>query len=193
MKNTYLSVMKLPSISELQQKRISSIDSLINNLKFHDVEKDETFEVSKQKIKKAILFEPITLLEPEFVDHSYVERNVTFEQQIIGLSKHQYFHKIKFPFTGDKELFLHSYNGMTYFSSDHGVMEPNGNTFTVYVELPKLNPPTSIEQARSLLRLTTDIGQNNSNSIIIWNTAIEKRIDSDLENKRAELFDIFDK
>lgn len=193
MKNTYLSVWKLPSLSELQQKRIASINSLVNNLKFPDVEKDEDFEVSKEKIKNVILFKPITFLDSEFVDHTYVERNITFEQQIIGLSKHQYFHKIKFPFTGDKELFLHSYNGMSYYSSDHGVIEPSGNAFTVYVELPTLNPTNSIEQAKALLRLTTDIGRNNSESIISWNSAVEKRIDADLENKRAELFDIFGK
>lgn len=179
MENTYVSHWNLPSISQLTQQRIDSIPSLINNLKLHDVEQDSTFEASKERIKKALLFEPVVFGEPKFVDYNYQDG--------------YYSHEIRFPFNGDKELFLHSYNGMSFSSSDHGVIEPYNNEFKLYVDLVEINPDNAISEAETLLRLTKNIGQNNSDSIIIWNKAVEKRIDTDLEQKRDELFRIFGK
>lgn len=180
MKNQYVSHWNLPSISELTHKRIVSIDSLINNLKFHDVEQDANFESTKERIKKAVLFEPLTFGEPKFIDYNYQEDST-------------YLHEVKFPFTGDKELFLHSYSGMSFSSSDHGIIEPYNNEFKVYVNLNEIDPKSAIIEAEALLRLTKNIGKDNSESIVSFNTAVEKRINTDLEKKRDELFRIFGK
>jgi len=180
MTNHYVSHWTLPSISELTSKRIASINSLVNSLKFHDVEQDATFESTKERIKKAVLFEPITFNDPKFIDYNFQEDS-------------SYLHEVRFPFTGDKELFLHSYSGLSFSTSDHGVIEPYNNEFKVYVSLNQINPENSIIEAEQLLRLTKNIGKDNSEAIIDFNKAVEKRIDNDLEHKRNELFRIFGK
>jgi len=180
MENTYVSHWNLPSITQLTQQRIESIPSLVNNLKFHDVEQDSTFKSTKERIKKDVLFQPILLGEPKFIDYNYQNDS-------------SYTHEIRFPFKGDKELFLRSYNGMSFSSSDHGVIEPYNSEFIVYVNLNEINPDNAVIEAETLLRLTKNIGLKNSESITIWNTAVEERIDNDLEQKRSELFRIFAK
>ena len=108
MKNHYITHFNLPSFSQLTSQRIQSISSLVNKLKFKDVEEDSEFEETKKKIKKAILFEPVEIGEPEFIDYNHEEIPVRMEQQIFGnVSKDHYFHEVSFKYSGDKDLFLH--------------------------------------------------------------------------------------
>ena len=192
MKNHYVSHFNLPSLSQLTSQRIQSISPLINKLKFKDVEEDKIFEETKQKIKAAILFKPLSIEEPVFVDYDYEEIPVRFEQQIFGhVGKDHYYHTVTYKYTGDKELFMHTPDRFSYSSSDHGIIEPSKNSIKVIVDLQEINPEKAKAEANSLVNLTKNIGETNSLSIIPWNTAVEKRIDDEMEAKRNELFKIF--
>ena len=192
MKNHYVSHYNIPSLSQLTSQRIQSISPLINKLKFKEVEEDKIFEETKQRIKKAVLLVPLTIEEPVFEDYDYEEIPLKFEQQIFGnVSKDHYYHTVTYKYTGDKELFMHTPDNFSYYSSDHGVIEPSRNTIKVIVDLQEINPEKSKDEANKLFRLTKNIGETNSSTIKPWNIAVEKRIDEELEAKRNELFKIF--
>ena len=195
MKNNYLHPQNLKDNSVMFQSRIQELPSLINSLKFKDVEDDAIFEKNTQRIKDTVLLKPIVIKDTEFVDFEYEHKPVRMEQRFFGNpSTDNYVHEIKIHFEGDSELFIHSYNGMSYSSSDNGVIQPqSSNSVTIFVELNELSPENAIIQAQSLFALTKKIGENNSKTAEMWNTALEKKIDDDLKNKRDELFRIFKK
>ncbi len=114
------------------------------------------------------------------------------QQQMLGMSRHHYVHKVEFPFTGDTELFDHTPEvGFSYSSSDHGLVLPSYNRLTVYVDLPELNPTRAIAEARGLLSMTMQFVNSNNASIDIWSQSISNRIDQQLQQKREELVKLF--
>ena len=192
MKNQYISHFNRPSLSQLFQERLRKLPTLVNNLKFRDVEDEKSFESVKSQIKKAILIDPVVIGEPQYEDFVYEENEIRIQDHFFGNpSKDNYVHKISFPYEGAKELFLHTPDSFSYMSSDHGIIEPSYDKITVYVELTEINPDKAKVEAKSLLRLTNDIVEKNSESTMNWNYAVEKKIDEDLEFKKAELFRIF--
>lgn len=177
MKNQFKSLFDCQSLSILFQEKIREIPSLVNNLKFRDVQDDTSFENSKQRIKDKILFQPITIESPEFIDYEY-DKN--------------YIHEVSFSFEGDRELFSYIPDNLSFMSSDHGIIMPTyTNSIIVYVELNEINPKKAVEEAKSLMRLTLSMIEKSYESVISWNYAVEKRIDNDLEEKRNELERIF--
>jgi hypothetical protein len=196
MKNNYISHVTMPHFSQFLSERGSKIRVLVNQLKFPDVEKDEDFEKSKQKIKNAILLTPVAMGVPVFKDYEYEERNIRVEQRFFDgqPSRDNYIHEISFPFTGSQELFNYSPSSYSTRSSDHGLIKPStSNSVTVYVELNEISPDSAISQAHSLIRLTNEFVEGNSKEVKTWNTAIEKHIDDVMEAKQNELFRIFGK
>lgn len=195
MKNQYLHPNTLRDNSEIFNSRAQQLPTLVNNLKLKDVEEDEAFEKTKKRIKDTILIKPIVLSEAKFIDFEYKQKEVRMEQRFFGNpSSDNYIHEIRIPFEGDRELFVHSFNGMSYSSSDHGVIKPQSSSYaTVYAELSELSPEKAISSAESLFKLTKYIGESNSKLAENWNAAMEQQIDQKLEAKRDELFRIFKK
>lgn len=196
MKNKFVSPLKMGHLSQFLSDRVAKIHSLVNQLKFPNVEKDEDFEKSKQKIKDSILLTPVTIGTPIFKDYEYEERTVRPEQLFFGNapSRDNYIHEVTFPFTGSQELFDYCPGSFSTMSSDHGLIKPStSKSITVYVELNEISPDTAISQSQNLIRLTKEFVEGNSREVKLWNTAIEKQIDEVMENKRNELFRIFGK
>ncbi|MNJ98099.1 hypothetical protein D3C87_158610 [compost metagenome] len=195
MKQQFHPFNNLPSLSQLFQARTSKLPMLINNLKLKDVEEDEEFEKTKQRIKDAVLLTPIVFEEPQFIDHEYEERQTRLEQQIFStFNKDIYIHEIRYNFTGSVELFGHTFDGMSYSTSDHGLIKPESSNYvTVYAELPTLSPDGAINLAGSLFRLSKYIAEHNSEATKVWNVSIKNHINAELELKRDELFRVFKK
>tara|TARA_R110002050_G_scaffold246708_1_gene384489 strand:- start:1275 stop:1805 length:531 start_codon:yes stop_codon:yes gene_type:complete len=174
------------------QERNNSIKSLVNKLKFKDVEDDEVFKKTKKSVKDSILFNPIIIEEPEFKDFEYEEIPLKIEQQYFGeQSKDHYYHEINYKIAGDKELLFYTPENFSYSTSDHGILEPNGNSIKVIVDLPEINPEKAKIEANKLFKLTKKIAEQNSETAISWNLGMSRKIEKDLENKREELNRIF--
>jgi hypothetical protein len=190
--NAFTSPRNLQNLLELKKERESKIDLLINNLKIENVKEESSFNKSKDRIKKEILFNPVKLGDLKFMDYEYVEKSVSFEQQLIGGRKGHYIHKLSLIFSGSGELFEYTpEEGFTFTSSDHGVILPTANAIFIDVDLPELNPSESVNEARRLLRMTFEFVEKNNISINQWNAKIEPKIDSLLEQKRKQLIDLF--
>lgn len=193
MRNNFISPHKRPFMVDLKRQRESMINSLINNLKINDVKEDADFQQTSEKIKNEILLKPVNIDEARFIDHEYEEIQLNMQQQFVGGgSKHHYYHQIEFPFTGDKELFEYiPETGYSQTSSDYGIILPDYNSITVYVDLPELNPNRAISKAKELLNLTLQLVSGNNSSISGWSESISNRIDNLLQKKREELIKIF--
>jgi hypothetical protein len=191
--NNFTSPYNLPFLSELKSQREKMINNLINNLKIGDVKDDKKFEQTTLRVKRQILLTPVQIGEPKFTDYEYEERQLSMQQQLVGVGgRHHYIHKISFPFTGDSELFSHiPENGFTYSSSDHGLILPDSNAIEVEVDLPELNPQKAIAEARNLLSMTLQFVNSNNATIQTWSVAVGQRIDEQLKQKRAELIKLF--
>lgn len=182
----------MPSLSTLMGVRIAQIDLHVNQLKYKDVEEDDTFLKTSVRIKKNILLEEIVFQEGQFIDFEYTERIPRLEQQFFGpVSKDVYNHQVRFNFAGTSELLWHSAEGSSYSASDHGVIKPTSNSITVYVELPELNPERAILEGEKIIRFTKNTAENSNRQIKVWNPGVEQRIDEQLAAKREDLRRIF--
>lgn len=192
MENTYTSPGEITNIRELKSDKESKINSLVNNLKIKDVEDDKAFENTINSIKRAVLINPVVLQEPEFVDHKYSEKRLSFTDQVAGLSKDHYYHEVSFPFTGSKEIFLHQpEDGFSWSSSEYGLIMPRNSSIRVYVDLPQLDPEKAKSEARRLLSMTLQFVDKNNRSVESWNAGWSSRIETQLKNKREELIKLF--
>jgi hypothetical protein len=193
MSNNFTSPYNRPHFSQVKAQREGSINSLINNLKIGDVKDDTKFAQTATRIKNLVLLKKVVIGEPKCVDHEYDERPLTMQQQLIGgISRHHYVHEIEFPFTGDTELFDHTpENGFSYSSSEHGLILPDYNKLTVYVDLPELNPTGAIAAARNLLSMTMRFVDANNASVNSWTVVVSQGIDQQLQQKRVELIELF--
>lgn len=193
MKNQYIHPMTLQSVTQLFQERTSKIRTLINSLKLKDVEQDDEFEKTKQRIKNAVLLEPVVFEDPKFIDHEYEEKQPKLEHQFFSnVSSDNYIHEIRFSFKGDSNLLGYGCENMSFSSSDHGIIPPHSsNHVTVYAELPTLSLDGAINLANTHFSLTKSIAEKNGESAKIWNVAVGQKIDADLDLKRDELIRIF--
>ncbi len=193
MNNNFTSPNNRPFMSELKRQRESGINALVNNLKIGDVKDETKFNQTATRIKNSILLKKVEFGDPRFVDHEFEEIALTMHQQLIGgVSRNHYFHEIEFPFTGSTELFDHTpENGFSFSSSDRGLILPNSNNLTVYVDLPELNPNGAIAAAKNLLTMTMQFVNNNNSSVESWTVVISQRIDELLKQKREELIKLF--
>lgn len=193
MENNFKTPFEMPLLSQLMKQRGPLINSSIKNLKIHEVEDNETFEKTKERIKKSILFEPITFGNIKLVDYKYEERTLRPTEQYWVHSKDNYIYELSVPFTGDKVLLEHRPDSLSFQSSDHGIIAPYGSEIKVYVELSELNPDESKLKADELLRLTKDVANKNNDDVMMWNKVAEQKIDEDLDSHRSELIRIFGK
>jgi|GEM_PF-2763892 len=196
MKNNYFNPFQMGHLSQFLSERSKKINSLVNKLKFQDVEQDDTFESRKQRIKDEILITPVSIDAPVFKDFEHEERDIKPQQRFFDSqpSRDNYVHEVSFPYTGSRELFDYVSSGYSTYSSDHGLIKPStSNSISVYVDLGEISPEIAVNKSQSLMRLTKEIVERNSNEVKIWNTSIEKHIDEVMEAKRDELFRIFGK
>lgn len=192
MKNNYTSPYNLTPISELKSKRESKINTLINNLKIGEVKEDAKFIETLIGIKNSVLLTPIEFGEPKFIDHEFEEIALTMQQQLIGgVSRNHYYHKVSFPFTGDREIFSYKPETFSFSSSDRGLIIPYSNNLTVVIDLPELNPDRAIAEAKNLLSMTIQLVSGNNASLQSWIVVTSQRIDEQLKVKREELIRIF--
>lgn len=193
MTNNYTSPSNRPFFSELKRQRETGINSLINNLKIDDVKDNDKFAKTATQIKNTILLRKVEFGEPKFVDYEFEDRPLSMQQQLIGgISPNHYIHEIEFPFTGSTELFDHTpENGFSFSSSDRGLILPDYNSLTVYVDLPELNPTRAVAEARSLLSMTMQFVNSNNASLESWTVSVGQRIDQLLQQKREELIKLF--
>ena len=192
MENYFKSPQGLPYLSKYKKERESKINSLINNLKISDVKEDTNFINTTSRIKKLVVLYPIVMGEPKFVDHEFEEIPLTMTQQLIGgMSRNHYTHQIDFPFTGNGELFSYIPENGYSQSSERGIILPYGNTITVYVDLPELNPERAIAVARGDLSMNFQFMDNNNASVQSWTVVIGQRIDEQLKQKREELIKLY--
>ena len=192
MTNQFTSPNGRPYMSELKREKESVINSLINNLIIDDVKDDANFAKTSSRIKNSVILKKVEFGEPKFTDHKYEDRPLSMHQQLIGASRHHYIHTVEFPFTGNTELFDHTpEGGFSYSNSDRGLILPNYNRLTVYVDLPELNPTMAIAEARGLLSMTMEFVNSNNASIDAWSQSVSQRIDQQLQQKREELIRLF--
>ncbi|WP_019987114.1 hypothetical protein [Rudanella lutea] len=191
MENTFTSPRQLPRFADLLRERELRINMLINNLKLNDVKEDAVFQNTVKRIKRAVLLQPVVFGEPTFVDHSYEERQLSFQQQLSGSSSHRYTHTISVPFTGDNELFSYAPDNYSFSSSDRGLILPYSGGITVYVSLSELNPAQAISQAQKDLDMTFRLVEINNTSLQHWSKNIESMIDQQLNQKREQLINLF--
>lgn len=190
---TFILPTQLPSLYELQKTRESKINFLINNLKYQDTKDDDVFERTKNKIKKEVLITPVVFSEPSYLGHSYTDKQVSFPNQLIGVSGNHYIHKISVIFNGDIELFSYIPNKFSFGISERGIVQPDYNQILLEVDLPTLNPDLAIQNAKSMLSSTYRLIEMNNSAITWWSKNIEKRIDYQLDMKRKELETLFGK
>ncbi len=193
MENSFTSPRQLPRFSELLRQKELTIDSLINNLRIADVKDDVVFQNTVNRIKRSVLLQPVAFGEPAFVDHSYESRQLSFQQQMSGLSPHLYTHTVSVPFTGNNELFSYAPDNYSFSSSDRGIILPYSNEITIYVNLAELNPEEALSQARRDLDMTFRLVEINNTSLKAWSTTVENRIDQQLSQKREQLINLFGK
>jgi hypothetical protein len=192
MENQFTSFHDLPSILLLKQSKEASINSLINNLKIDDVRDESNFEQTSNHIKNSVILSKVEFGEPKCIDHKYEDRPLSRNQQLIGgVSRDHYIHQIEIPFTGNRELFDHTPEQFSFSSSDRGLILPDSNSLTVYVDLPELNPTKAITEAYNLLSLTMQFVHNNNTNIETWSTNISQQLDQQLQRKREELIRLF--
>lgn len=192
MTNRFTSPNGRPFLSNLKREREFKIDSLINNLKLADVEKDEVFNKNVERIKKSITLQPVEIGAGRVADHEFEQKEMTMQMQLLGAPASFYHHEVVFPVTGALELFSHTpEQGFSFSSSDHGLILPNGNQLTVYASLTTLENERAISAADQLLSLTKQFVNNNNAVVTPWNTAIEARIDQQAQAKRTELIEKF--
>lgn len=192
MPNQFTSPNNRPYMAELKRQKEAGINSLINNLKIGDVKDDAKFAQTSSRIKNSVLLKKVEFGEPKCTDHEYEDRPLSMQQQLIGGTRHHYIHTVEFPFTGATELFDHTpEGGFSYSSSDRGLILPDYNRLTVYVDLPQLNPQGAIAEARSLLSMTMQFVNSNNASIDAWSQSVSQRIDQQLQQKREELIKLF--
>lgn len=192
MKNRFTSPYNLPFLANLKRERESMIDSLINNLKLTDVEKDEAFIKTVERIKKSVVLIPAEIGAGRVAYHEFEQREMTMQMQLLGAPSSFYHHEVVFQVTGSSELFSHTpEQGFSYSSSDHGLILPSGRQLTVYASLPKLENEKAIAAAEQLLIMTKQFVNNNNATVKPWNAAIEARIDQQAQAKRKELIDMF--
>ena len=192
MKNNFISHHNRPLFSTFLDQKEKSINSIINNLKISDVKDDSQFNITRLSIKDAIIPKPVKFAEPAVINHTYEEIQLTFQQQVAGgLRKDHYYHEIKFPFTGSIELFSYSAGGYSYSSSDLGLIAPNYNSVTIFIDLPELDPKQAIANARTTAGLTLRLVEDNNSSLDRWTSGINQKIDDLLDQKRKELIKKF--
>lgn len=192
MTNNFTSPYNRPNFSQVKTQREANINLLIKNLEIGDVKDDTKFAQTATRIKNSVLLKKVVIGEPKCVDHEYEQRPLSMQQQLIDCISDHYIHEIEFPFTGDTELFDHTpESGFSYSSSDHGLILPNYNKLTVYVDLQKLNPSSAIAEARNLLSMTMQFVNANNASVDNWTINVSQRIDQQLQQKREELIKLF--
>lgn len=192
MANQFTSPNGRPYMSELTRQKVTGINPLINNLKIGDVKDDAKFAQTSSRIKNSVILKKVEFGEPKCTDHEYEDRPLSMQQQLIGGSRNHYIHTVEFPFTGDIEIFSHTpEGGFSYSSSDRGLILPNYNRLTVYVDLPELNPTRAIAEARSLLSMTMQFVNSNNATIDAWSQNVIQQIDQQLQQKRQELIKLF--
>ena len=192
MENNYIQPSSRPYFLNFKNERESKINSLINNLKINQVKDDSMFIETSERIKREILINPVEIGKPKLVDFSFEERALTMEQSYSGFSKNHYHHQVSFTFSGDKELFSHiPEGGFSYGNLDRGLIIPNSNTLTIYIDLPELNPDRAVEESYKLLSMTMQFVKNNNQSLQDWTIVIKQKIDDLLKLKREELIRIF--
>lgn len=192
MKNNYTSPYSLTPISELKIERESKINTLINNLKIGEVKDEAKFIETSERIKNSILLTPIVFGEPKFIDHEFEEIALTMQQQLIGgMSRNHYYHRVSFPFTGDREIFSYQPESFSYSSSDKGLIIPHSNNLTVNVDLPELNPDRAVSEGKNMLSMTMQFVSGNNASLQSWTVVVSQTIDEQLRVKREELIKIF--
>lgn len=192
MQNNYTSVSSLPNITYLTKQKKSLINNLINNLKINDVKDDSTFLKTSERIKKNILIEPVKFDPPQYIDHEYIQRNLTMEQQVLGMKRDQYIFTISFPFEGNIDLFSHAPSTFSFSSSDHGVIMPDSNSSViVYASMSSINKVEAITEANNLFSLTRRLVEGNNTEVTNWNNSVTAMIDNELLSKRKELIENF--
>lgn len=191
MRNTFSSPFGLPLISDLKKQQEAKISYLINNLKIDDVRSDENFKASTEKIIKAIQIAPIVFDEPKFSDHEYEQRALSIAHQMHGMSRDNYIHKVSMSYTGNSVLLNYKPASISWSSSEHGLLNSNGNRFIIYVELPELNPQKAVAEAKNLMTMTFRFANDNSAEIVRWNDSVAAIIDQKMNSKRDELKLIF--
>ena len=192
MKNSCTSPFGLPFLTQLKQAREKKIDFLVNNLQFADVEKDEAFEKSVDGIKKAVQLPPVVIGPGKYVRHEFEQRNLSFEQQLMGVPGAIYHHEIAVPVSGSVELLSHTpESGTSYGGNESGLILPYGGKISVYVSLPQIENEKAVTVADNMLAMTKRFADANNASVTSWNSMVGARIDQQAAAKRKELIDKF--
>lgn len=182
-----------PWLSALKSERAKRVLNLINNLKLSDVEADATYNVTLSKIKQAVLFTPVTISEPKYVDHQYKHKPLTIEQQMFGGSTEHYYFKFSAEFTGSVELFNHIPESGFGVGAGDFVIEPTGRSLNIEVELNELNVEKATIAAKDTLAYTIVYTKITSQDITDWNIEITAKIENLAAQKRQQLIEQFGK
>jgi len=192
MKNNYTSPFGLPFLSNLKQERERKIDSLINNLQLADVEKEEAYNKTVERIKSAVQLPPVQIGAGKYVRHEFEQKDMSFQQQLIGGPSSLYHHEIAFPVTGTADLIAYTPETPTsYSASESGLILPIGRQITVYVSLPQLENEKAVAEADKKLDMTKRYANANNASITSWNGMVGTLIDQKSLAKRKELIEKF--
>ncbi len=175
-----------PWLSALKSERAKSVLTTINNLKLNDVETDTAYNATISRIKQAVLFTPVTISEPKYVDHQYQHKPLTVQQQMIGGSTEYYYFKFSAGFTGSTELFNHIPESGFSIGAGDFVIEPTGRSLSIEVELNELNVERAKLAAKDTLAYTIGYTNQTSKDIIDWNIEITARIESLAAQKRQQ-------
>jgi len=192
--SNFISIYSMPFISDLLTRHEADLKSAINNLTYLEIKEEGKIEQIKSSLKRIHLLEPVQFGEIKLKTHQYEQRPYNMARQIAGLATNVYILVFSVPYTGNSELFhFHPMNGMTFSSSDRGVLLPDyDDELTVEVEVDSLDKVDSGKKnAEGLLAMTKRLIALNNNEINAWNARQNAFIDAELPAKRVQLAKIY--
>lgn len=175
----------------LFHERESKVVTFLNSLQPSDIKTEEKYNSKIDQLRSSILLKPASVGPGKFYRSEFVTRSLTMQQKFSGMLASYYNHEIIFPCLGSSELFNYVPDGFPTYSSEHGLILPQGSQITVYVDLPQLENERAISSATDLLSVTKRLIESNNAEAEVWNIKVRAKIDELAAAKYKELTDKF--
>lgn len=171
---------QLPFLSNLFSEKQKQLQLAVDALQLEDVQTDEAFKVTTERIKREILLTPVEFGEPAPIKHASFDGN---RRHIV---------RVNIPFTGSSEIFGYYPDNVGYTSNDI-IIIPDDNGLSVEIPTVALNKEEVIQKANNEIQSTKAMIQQSNGVVERWHESTNIRIDNLLDYKRKELINFYGK
>ncbi len=186
----YKTNMQLRIIDNLFIEREKELKELIGNLQIENVNNDQAYNNTLDRIKRQILLNSVSFEEPKISGHYQETRQVQqSSHNLFGGAQQVFVITIDFSFSGSEELFDVYPNNTTVPMGR--IYQPVGHNVSVEVTIPQLDKEKAISEAKSLMSTTFTIINANSTQAENWSKAKEPLIESMLQEQSKKLLDFY--